>query len=203
MASYNTVPAAEEPLLQPKKSSRKYVVLGAALASFALGALAVTAVSAKQTKQPGSGETDFSTHSVSCPTGMRDITGGKAYHWGCGSGCAGGLFTDIHCHCACQCHGDPYPNMKNSQACDKRKAGKWSHCDWVQSNKASSSEDYVGDVDSPEECIKLVKDKCEKASIANVHEDGDGKCYCQYGPKHKLKADNEGWMSCHLSGSSI
>ena len=33
MASYNTVPAAEEPLPQPKKSSRKYVVLGAALAS--------------------------------------------------------------------------------------------------------------------------------------------------------------------------
>ena len=47
MASYNTVPAAEEPLLQEpiKKSSRKYVVLGAALASFALGALAVTATS--------------------------------------------------------------------------------------------------------------------------------------------------------------
>ena len=46
MASYNTVPAAEEPLLQEpiKKSSRKYVVLGAALASFALGALAATAV---------------------------------------------------------------------------------------------------------------------------------------------------------------
>ena len=47
MASYNTLPApaaAEEPLLQPKKSSRKHVVLVAALASFALGALAFTAV---------------------------------------------------------------------------------------------------------------------------------------------------------------
>ncbi len=51
MASYNTVPAAEEPLLQPKKSSRKYVVLGAALASFALGALAVTATSPEVTSK--------------------------------------------------------------------------------------------------------------------------------------------------------
>ena len=51
MASYNTVPAVEEPLRQPKKSSRKYVVLGAALASFALGALAVTATSPEVTSK--------------------------------------------------------------------------------------------------------------------------------------------------------
>jgi len=46
MTSYNTVPAAEEPLLQPKKSSRKYVVVGVA-AALALGALASGHVASK------------------------------------------------------------------------------------------------------------------------------------------------------------
>ena len=55
MASYNTVPeapaAVAEPLLQkPIKSSRKFIVLGVAVASFALGTLAVRAVPTKTTK---------------------------------------------------------------------------------------------------------------------------------------------------------
>ena len=50
-----------------------------------------------------------------------------------------------------------------------------------------------------------VGEKCEKATIANVDADGDGDCYCQYGPRSKIhnKPDNDGWMSCHLSDSTI
>jgi len=47
MASYSTIPAAEEPLVaKPQGKSLKALVAGAAVASFALGALAATAVSA-------------------------------------------------------------------------------------------------------------------------------------------------------------
>ena len=46
MASYSTIPAAEEPLVaKPQGKSLKALVAGAAVASFALGALAATAVS--------------------------------------------------------------------------------------------------------------------------------------------------------------
>ena len=47
MASYSTIPAAEEPLVaKPQGKSLKALVAGAAVASFALGAVAATAVSA-------------------------------------------------------------------------------------------------------------------------------------------------------------
>jgi len=47
MATYSTIPAAEEPLVaKPQGKSLKALVAGAAVASFALGALAATAVSA-------------------------------------------------------------------------------------------------------------------------------------------------------------
>jgi len=46
MATYSTIPAAEEPLVaKPQGKSLKALVAGAAVASFALGALAATAVS--------------------------------------------------------------------------------------------------------------------------------------------------------------
>merc|ERR1719400_2138349 len=48
MASYNTVPAAEEPLLQkPTKSNRKFIVAGVAAAMFFLGALASGPIASK------------------------------------------------------------------------------------------------------------------------------------------------------------
>ena len=37
-----------------------------------------------------------------CPTGFVDFTNGHANHWACGSGCAGGLYTNGVCTCACQ-----------------------------------------------------------------------------------------------------
>jgi hypothetical protein len=39
---------------------------------------------------------------VTCPAGYKDITNGNANNWGCGEGCAGGLYTDGGCGCACQ-----------------------------------------------------------------------------------------------------
>ena len=48
MTSYNTVPAAEEPLLQkPTKSNRKFIVAGAFAAVFFLGALASGHIASK------------------------------------------------------------------------------------------------------------------------------------------------------------
>ena len=155
MASYNTVPAAEEPLLQEpiKKSSRKYVVLGAALASFALGALAVTATSP-------------------------EVTSKMSKFYACATVLGARPDCERHFH-------------------------KWKHCDWIQSDNAWAGQDLLGHVDSPQECITLVQAKCEKATIAQVWQDGEGDCYCQYGPKSKLKPDGEGWMACHLSDSKI
>ena len=45
---------------------------------------------------------------ASCPSGYYDATGGNCKHWACGSGCAGGLYTDGTCGCACQCNSG-YP----------------------------------------------------------------------------------------------
>jgi hypothetical protein len=44
----------------------------------------------------------FRRLTVTCPSGYRDITGGNAYNWACGEGCAGGSYTDGSCVCACQ-----------------------------------------------------------------------------------------------------
>jgi len=81
MATYSTIPAAEEPLVaKPQGKSLKALVAGAAVASFALGALAATAVSSSVAAPTTSffrpmyvfnqklGETDFKTCQEKCPT---------------------------------------------------------------------------------------------------------------------------------------
>ncbi|KAL3930033.1 MAG: hypothetical protein SGPRY_001706, partial [Prymnesium sp.] len=40
---------------------------------------------------------------ASCPAGMYDATYGNCNYWSCGQGCAGGIYTDSSCLCACQC----------------------------------------------------------------------------------------------------
>jgi hypothetical protein len=81
MATYSTIPAAEEPLVaKPQGKSLKALVAGAAVASFALGALAATAVSSSVAAPTTSffqpmyvfnqqlGTTDFETCKKECPT---------------------------------------------------------------------------------------------------------------------------------------
>jgi hypothetical protein len=67
MASYNTLPVAanpEEVLLQkPKKTSLRYLVGGAALAAFLLGAVAATAVTSQPSRAPAA------LSSKQCPQG--------------------------------------------------------------------------------------------------------------------------------------
>ena len=41
-------------------------------------------------------------------------------------------------------------------------------CDWVRNNENSSGETYVGDVESRDECIDMVREACPDATIANV-----------------------------------
>ena len=219
MASYSTIPApaAEEPLLQEpiKKSSRKYVVLGAALASFALGALAFTAVSAKvQTKQPVS----FSTQLQPC---MCKDTWSNLYctdtQYGCPSKPCNNLDSrwcevDSTCSSAQKNHGVYW------KKCDD--PDPWSSCDWVESNEladAGIGEFYLGKVKSPDECIKrllniwdgpegviCITDGGDGYAVVNVERsvdsDGSRKCYCQYGLDMErygvFKPDNSGRMSC-------
>ena len=52
---------------------------------------------------------------VTCPADMYDATGGDANWWGCGSGCAGGTFTDGTCNCACQCRSGSPAELRNSK----------------------------------------------------------------------------------------
>jgi len=81
MATYSTIPAAEEPLVaKPQGKSLKALVAGAAVASFALGALAATAVSASVAAPTTSfikpmyvfnqqlGQTTFDECVADCPT---------------------------------------------------------------------------------------------------------------------------------------
>ena len=64
MASYNTVPAADEPLLQkPTKSNRKFIVAGVAAAMFFLGALASGPIASKF---ESTGTTDLSESTGTC-----------------------------------------------------------------------------------------------------------------------------------------
>ena len=50
----------------------------------------------------------------SCPAGYYDTTSGNAKNWGCGSGCAGGSYTDGGCVCACQCVTNNPPDLTGS-----------------------------------------------------------------------------------------
>jgi len=81
MATYSTIPAAEEPLVaKPQGKSLKALVAGAAVASFALGALAATAVSSSVAAPTTSfikpmyvfnqqlGQTTFDECVADCPT---------------------------------------------------------------------------------------------------------------------------------------
>jgi poly [ADP-ribose] polymerase 10/14/15 len=49
-----------------------------------------------------------------CPAGMYDATGGSAHYWACGNGCAGGLYTDGTCGCACQCTSGTPADLRGS-----------------------------------------------------------------------------------------
>ena len=40
-------------------------------------------------------------------------------HWACGAGCAGGMYTDVHCFCACQClSGVPHLKERDGPCAD-------------------------------------------------------------------------------------
>ena len=47
-----------------------------------------------------------------CPAGYYQAVDDPNY-WACGAGCAGGMYTDVHCFCACQCLSG-VPNLKES-----------------------------------------------------------------------------------------
>ena len=52
---------------------------------------------------------------LDCPAGYYDATEGTyESNWECGSGCAGGLYTDVNCSCACQCSTGFPPNLRGS-----------------------------------------------------------------------------------------
>ena len=182
MASYNTIPApaAEEPLLQEpiKKSSRKYVVLGAALASFALGALALTAASPEVAS-----------------TGPMEMA-----HW-----CDG---TWVHDDTDCDDinEDDEWSSCdwveSNAQADagdGEFYLGKVDSPDECIKLAMNAQYEYSLYDEKNRKCVGEVGGSIQGYTVANVDSDGSGKCYCQYLPfsaKGEIKPDNEGWMSC-------
>jgi hypothetical protein len=84
-----------------------------------------------------------------------------------------------------------------SEACPKTCAAV-SGCRWVENNLNVAGEAYVGEVASEELCIKLVRDECPHADIANMELDGGGECWCQYGDD-MTPSPGAGFKSCLLS----
>ena len=52
---------------------------------------------------------------MTCPADMYDATGGDPNFWACGQGCAGDLWTDGTCGCACQCRSGSPAELRNSK----------------------------------------------------------------------------------------
>ena len=67
-------------------------------------------------------------------------------------------------------------------------------------------EEYVGDVNSLQECIELVQAECEWANIANVDDDvlhgAYGDCWCQKG-NDKTSDETSEYINCWLGPTDL
>ena len=74
-------------------------------------------------------------------------------------------------------------------------------CTWVENNINTDGEIYIGAATDEADCISMVVEQCPGATIANLHTDGYGSCYCQYGTNMTFVPDS-GWINCLLSSIS-
>jgi len=71
-------------------------------------------------------------------------------------------------------------------------------CDWIRNNENTDGELYVGEADSYEECIDMVRAQCPWATIANLGGGaGGGDCWCQQG-LDRTESEASAWESCFL-----
>jgi len=93
-------------------------------------------------------------------------------------------------------------DMINSD--DSSETNTADNCEWIRNNWNTGGEQFAGHVSSLEECVELVEDMCEWATIANVHEnaaDGyDADCWCQTGNYGAHDSQSE-YLNCWLVGS--
>ena len=111
----------------------------------------------------------------------------------------------------CGSCGAGYPKLENVDSCngdssedDSSQTIIGDNCEWIRNNWNTDGEEYVGHVSSLEDCVELVQDMCEWATIANVHENAaDGynaSCWCQTGNYGAHDSQSE-WLNCWLDGS--
>jgi len=71
-------------------------------------------------------------------------------------------------------------------------------CNWVVQNRNTNGEKNIGQASSPEECIKMVKERCPGFTIANLPKTGSGSCWCQKGDDMREDSGST-WQTCLLS----
>eukprot|EP00961_Rhodomonas_salina_P094893 1276652-Rhodomonas_salina.1 len=76
------------------------------------------------------------------------------------------------------------------------------HCEWIRNNYNTEGELYVGDADSQQECIELVRRDCPWATIANfAGASGSGECWCQEG-NDRTPDETSAYESCWIESVS-
>jgi hypothetical protein len=63
---------------------------------------------------------------------------------------------------------------------------------------SGGSEQKIGDADSPEHCITMVKELCPTANGATLPGHGSGPCYCEYGMTGVSRASHW-WQTCEFA----
>ena len=103
----------------------------------------------------------------------------------------------------------------DNPSCSKRDlegGDAWNGCDWKDSNSNSAGEEFLGYVQTPNECIEMAKSYNEDYGagfdIANVGFRGSAsennyqaECWGQYGGEPVC--DGSGWASCVLPTSAV
>jgi len=116
----------------------------------------------------------------------------------------------------CGSCGEGYPIVENVQSCsgdssdgsssgdDSSETITGDDCEWIRNNYNHAGEQFAGHVSSMEECVELVQDMCEWATIANVHENAahgyNAECWCQTG-NYQAHDNQSPWLNCWIDGS--
>jgi hypothetical protein len=99
----------------------------------------------------------------------------------------------------------------DNPSCSKRElegGDAWNGCDWKDSNSNAAGEEFVGYVETPDECIEMVKSYNEDygagfdiANVGFVENSYQAECWGQYGGEPVC--DGSGWASCVLPTSAV
>jgi len=79
-------------------------------------------------------------------------------------------------------------------------------CHWVRNDGNWLWQELLGDAESPDDCIQMVREQCSWANIANIHEDAfvgsTEECWCQSGADQTPQPSSD-YFSCFFAESSF